>query len=169
MRLPDPLASRYGRLTTFFFLYMTEGIPLGFTATAIATQMRRQGVGPAEIGAFVASLYLPWSLKFIVGPFVDILSTDKLGRRRMWIVGMQVLMVATLMAAMPVDFSAQLKLFTLLILIHNVFGATQDVAIDALACNTLKENERGLANGFMFAGAYIGQAVGGSAVLYLTD
>jgi PAT family beta-lactamase induction signal transducer AmpG len=62
MRFPNLLASRNGRLAAFFFLYLTEGIPLGFTATAIATQMRRQGVGPAEIGAFVASLYLPWAL-----------------------------------------------------------------------------------------------------------
>ena len=56
MRMPDLLSTRRGRLATFFFLYLTEGIPLGFTATAVATQMRRQGVGPAEIGAFVASL-----------------------------------------------------------------------------------------------------------------
>ena len=72
MRLPNPLASRNGRLAAFSALYMTEGIPLGFTATAIATQMRRQGLTPAAIGAFVASLYLPWAFKWIVGPFVDV-------------------------------------------------------------------------------------------------
>ena len=58
LALPDLLATRKGRLAAFFLLYITEGIPLGFTATAIATQMRRQGLGPAEIGAFVA-LALP--------------------------------------------------------------------------------------------------------------
>ncbi len=58
MRLPDLLATRTGRLAAFFLLYVTEGVPLGFTATAIATQMRRQGLGPAAIGAFVGSLYL---------------------------------------------------------------------------------------------------------------
>lgn len=168
MRMPDLLATRRGRLGAFFALYLTEGIPLGFTATAIATQMRRQGVGPAEIGAFVASLYLPWAFKWAIGPFVDVLSSDKWGRRRMWIVMAQVLMVTSLLAAMPVDFSAQLKLFTVLILIHNVFAATQDVAIDALAVNVLKEDERGLANGLMFGGAYLGQAIGGSGVLFLT-
>jgi hypothetical protein len=31
--LQDPLATRSGRLTAFFILYVTEGIPLGFTAT----------------------------------------------------------------------------------------------------------------------------------------
>ena len=60
MQLPNLLATRRGRLFAFFSLYVTEGIPLGFAATAVATQLRRQGVGPAEIGAFVASFYLPW-------------------------------------------------------------------------------------------------------------
>lgn len=165
--LPDWLATRTGRLFAFFLLYVTEGIPLGFTATAIATQMRRQGLGPAEIGAFVGSLYLPWAWKWVAGPIVDTLAWDKLGRRRMWIVGMQFGMVAMLLLATPVDFVKNLPYFTTLILILNSFGAVQDVAIDALATQVLREDERGVANGFMFAGASIGQAIGGSAVLYL--
>ncbi|MBE2216318.1 MAG: MFS transporter [Opitutaceae bacterium] len=167
MKLPNLLATKAGRLTAFFALYMTEGIPLGFTATAITFQMRNEGVGPAAIGAFVASLYLPWTFKFLAGPFVDVLSSDRWGRRRMWIIGTQLLMVGALMAALPVNFSTELRLFTILIFIHNVFCATQDVAIDALACNVLEEKERGLANGLMFAGANVGQAIGGSCVLYL--
>ena len=167
MRLPNPLATRTGRLTAFFALYVTEGIPLGFLAIAIATQMRRQGLGPAEIGAFVGSLYLPWAFKWAVGPFVDTIYSDRLGRRRMWIVFTQIMMIATLMVALPVDFTAQLKLFTAIILLHNLFGATQDVAIDALAVSVLEEHERGVANGLMFGGAYVGQAIGGSGVLFL--
>jgi len=168
MRMPDLLVTRTGRLATFFLLYVTEGIPLGFTATAIATQMRRQGLGPAEIGAFVGSLYLPWAFKWAMGPFVDTLSSDRFGRRRLWIFMMQLGMVGTLLIAMPIDFVGQLGLFTALIFIHNLFGATQDVAIDALAVNVLPEHERGTANGFMFAGASIGQAIGGAGVLFLS-
>jgi len=41
--------------------------------------------------------------------------------------------------------------------VHNAFAATQDVAIDALAVDVLRQDERGLANGFMFAGASIGR------------
>jgi MFS transporter, PAT family, beta-lactamase induction signal transducer AmpG len=166
-KLPNLLATKNGRLAAFFALYVTEGVPLGFTATAIATQMRRQGLGPDEIGTFVASLYLPWSFKWVVGPFVDVFSSDRFGRRRLWIVLMQVFMVLTLMAALPVDFSTELTLFTFVILLHNCFSATQDVAIDALACNVLTPEERGVANGLMFGGAYLGQAIGGSGVLYL--
>jgi PAT family beta-lactamase induction signal transducer AmpG len=83
--LPNLLATRPGRLGAFFALYLTEGIPLGFTATAVATQMRRQGLGPAEIGAFVGSLYLPWAFKWAIGPVVDVFSSERFGRRRLWI------------------------------------------------------------------------------------
>lgn len=168
MRLPDLLATRAGRLVTFFLLYTTEGIPLGFTATAIATQMRRQGLGPVAIGAFVGSLYLPWAFKWMMGPFVDAFSSDRFGRRRTWIFATQIGMMATLVLAMPVDYVAQLSLFTAIIFLHNAFAATQDVAIDALAVSVLPEHERGVANGFMFAGASVGQAIGGSGVLFLT-
>ncbi len=168
MKLPDLLATRAGRLATFFLLDATEGIPLGFTATAIATQMRRQGLDPVAIGAFVGSLYLPWAFKWVMGPFVDAFSSDRFGRRRTWIFATQIGMMATLVAAMPVNYVSQLGLFTAVIFLHNAFGATQDVAIDALAVNVLPEHERGIANGFMFAGASVGQAIGGSGVLFLT-
>lgn len=163
----DLMATRFGRLVAFFLLYLVEGVPLGFSATAIATQMRRQDVGVETIGAFVASLYLPWAFKWAVGPFVDVLSSDRFGRRRLWIVGMQALMIITLLVAYPIDFVRQLPLFTAVIFAFNSFAATMDVAIDALAVNVLSAQERGLANGVMFGGAYLGIALGGSGVLFL--
>ena len=168
MRFPDLLASRRGRLAAFFFLYTTEGMPLGFAATAVATQLRRQDVGPAEIGAFIGSFYLPWAFKWAFGPVIDVVASDRWGRRRGWIIGTQVLMALTLMSTVLLDLPAQLALFTAVLFLHNSFGAMQDVAIDALAVNTLREHERGLANGLMFAGAALGQALGGSGVLFLS-
>ncbi|MEJ6001072.1 MFS transporter [Paucibacter soli] len=167
-KLPNLLGSRKGRLSAFFLLYMTEGIPLGFAAIAVATQLRRQGVGPAEIGAFVGSFYLPWAFKWAFGPIIDVFSSPRLGRRRGWILGTQLMMALTLVSLLLLDLPAQLGLFTAILLVHNSFGAMQDVAIDALACNTLPEDERGVANGMMFAGAYVGQALGGSGVLFLS-
>ena len=167
MPLPNLLASRRGRLAAFFFLYVTEGIPLGFAAIAVATQLRRQDVGPAEIGVFVGSFYLPWAFKWAFGPFIDVFASERLGRRRGWIIVTQVLMALTLMSTVLLKLPEQLALFTVVLLVHNTFGAMQDVAIDALAVNTLAEHERGLANGLMFAGAAIGQAAGGAGVLFL--
>ena len=167
MQMPNLLATRNGRLTAFFFLYVTEGIPLGFAATAVATQLRRQDVGPAEIGAFVGSFYLPWAFKWAFGPFIDVFTSERLGRRRGWILGTQIMLIATLLACTGLELPSQLGLLTLVLLVHNSFGAMQDVAIDALAVNTLHEDERGLANGVMFAGAALGSALGGSGVLFM--
>ncbi len=165
--MPNLLATRWGRLTAFFFLYVTEGIPLGFAATAIATQLRRQDVGPAEIGAFVGSFYLPWAFKWAFGPFIDVFVSERFGRRRAWIIGTQLMLIITLLACTGLNLPSQLGLLTSVLLIHNSFGAMQDVAIDALAVNTLAPDERGLANGVMFGGAAIGTAIGGSGVLFL--
>ncbi|MDL5031931.1 MFS transporter [Pelomonas sp. APW6] len=167
MRLPNLLASRNGRLGAFFALYVTEGIPLGFAAIAVATQLRRMGVGPAAIGAFVASFYLPWAFKWAFGPVIDVFRSQRFGHRRAWILFTQLMMALTILALMAIPLPASLGLFTSVLLVHNTFGAMQDVAIDSLACNTLHEDERGLANGLMFAGANVGQAIGGSGVLYL--
>ncbi len=169
MHLANLFASSRGRLVGFFCLYLTEGIPLGFAATAVATQLRRQGVGPAEIGAFIGSFYLPWAFKWAFGPVVDVFSSERLGRRRGWILGTQIAMVATLLSTMFLKLPEQLGLFTIILLVHNTFAATQDVAIDALAVNTLAEHERATANGFMFAGANIGQMIGGAGSLFLAS
>jgi len=170
MALPNPLASRWGRLLAFFFLYITEGIPLGFTATAMVIQLQNAGVGPFDIGVFVGSLYFPWAWKWVVGPFVDLIYSNRLGARRGWILGTQFSMVATLLVCMPFEVNAEnLQLLTAVILIHNMFCATQDVAIDALACTVLHEDEQGLGNGLMFAGQKIGFAMGGACVLFLTE
>ncbi|WP_374437645.1 MFS transporter [Inhella sp.] len=165
--LPNLLATRKGRLAAFFALYVTEGIPLGFAATAVAYYLRKLGVGPAEIGAFVGSFYLPWAFKWAFGPLVDVFRSRRFGHRRAWILGTQLVMAATLAVLVGVKLPDQLWLFTAILLVHNTFSAMQDVAIDALACNTLQEDERGLANGLMFAGAAVGQAIGGSGVLFL--
>src|SRR5512147_1032937 len=108
----DPLATRAGRLASFFLLYVSEGVPLGFTATVIATHMRRDGLDPAVIGAFVGSLYLPWAFKWAFGPIVDTITSVRFGRRRTWIVGAQIGMMLTLLVALPVDFATSIGLFT---------------------------------------------------------
>ena len=167
MRLPNLLDTRLGRLVAFFFLYVTEGIPLGFGAVAIATQLRRQDVGPAEIGAFVGAFYLPWAFKWAFGPFVDVFFSERLGRRRGWILGTQIGLVTTLLVCVPLDPVSQLGVLSAVLLVHNSFGAMQDVAIDALAVETLAPDERGLANGVMFAGAALGMALGGAGVLFM--
>ncbi len=161
------LDSRKGRIATFGILYVSEGIPLGFAAVAIAAYMRRQGLDAAQIGAFVGSFYLPWAFKWAWAPLVDMVKLERLGGRKAWIILCQALMILTLFAVARVDYATNFDLLITLVLVHNFFAATQDVAIDSLAINTLREDERGTANGFMFGGAYIGQGLGGGGAMFV--
>jgi PAT family beta-lactamase induction signal transducer AmpG len=161
------LATPRGRLTAFSLLYLSEGIPFGFSATALATYLRQSGLSIGEVGLFIASLYAPWGFKPFWAPIVDLVDLRRFGHYRSWIVFAQVMMILTLALVWAVDPGTNLKLLTLLIVIHNIFAATQDIAIDALAVNVLPASERGLANGFMFGASYLGQALGGSGALYI--
>lgn len=167
------LSSKKGRLAAFGGLYLSEGIPQGFSGVALTLEFKRRGMDAAAIGVFAGTILLPWSWKFLVGPFVDNLRLRRFGARKQWIVAAQIGMLVTLCMAlmrMPQfgdDGVVGLGLFTGLLIAHNVFAATQDVAIDALACSVLKPDERGLANGIMFGSAQAGQAIGGSGVIAL--
>ncbi len=167
MRLPNLLGSRRGRIAAFFLMYLTEGLPLGFAMTTVATQLRRQGFGTAEIGGFLGLVLLPWAFKWAYGPFVDLITSRRLGPRRGWILGAQLMMVVTLLPLARLDPVTQLGLFTALLVVHNLFGAVQDVAVDALAVTTLHEDERAFASGMMFAGQSLGVLVGGGGALLL--
>jgi MFS transporter, PAT family, beta-lactamase induction signal transducer AmpG len=165
---PNLLASARGRSVAFFSFYFIDGVLIAFMATSIATRMRAQSVGTTEIGLFVAMLYLPASWKWLFGPLVDLCYSERLGRRRGWILGTESLMIVTLLAAIPINFVTQIKLFAVVMMLVNLFAAMQRIAVNALACNILSQQERGTANGMMYAGAYLGQVLGGSGVLFLS-
>lgn len=168
MHSGNVLGSRAGRLASFGILYVSEGIPLGFAAIAMAAYMRRQGLDAGQIGAFVGSFYLPWAFKWAWAPLIDLVRLERFGGRKAWIALCQALMIVTLVAIARIDYVRHFDLVIALVLVHNFFSATQDIAIDALAINTLQEDERATANGFMFAGSFIGQGLGGSGALFIS-
>jgi len=161
------LDSRNGRFLTFGWLYVSEGIPYGFTSVAMVAFMRQQGVSLALIGTFVAALFLPWAFKWAWAPVIDLVKLDRLGGRKAWIVGCTAMMIVTLMIAATVDFEAHFQLLLAMVVLTNVFCATQDVAIDSLAVSTLQADERGRGNGVMFAGQYLGIALGGGGAMFV--
>lgn len=165
---PNLLATVWGRAIAFFCFYFIDGVLIAFMATSIVLQMRTRSVGQVEIGFFVGMVYLPASWKWLFGPLVDLCHSERLGRRRGWILGTEALMIVVLLVATPIDFVARFSLFTVLMMLVNLFAAIQRIAVNALACNLLTEQERGTANGMMYAGGYVGQVIGGSGVIYLS-
>ena len=161
------LATTRGRFFTFFVLYVSEGLAYGFTSVALVAFMRTSGVGLDQIGIFVAALFLPWGFKWAWAPVLDVVRLPKLGGRRAWLLFCTGMMIVTLTTTAVVDFTANFHLLLLMIVANNVFCATQDVAIDSLAVSTLKEDERGRGNGFMFGGQFVGIGIGGGGAIYV--
>ena len=154
-------------MSTSGLLYISEGIPYGFTSTAMVAFMRTAGISLEQIGTFVAALFLPWALKWVWAPLIDLVKLRRFGGRKAWIMFCSTMMIVTLLITATVDFVTNFQMLLLMIVLNNFFCATQDVAIDSLAVNTLKEDERGRGNGFMFGGQYAGIALGGGGAIFV--
>src|SRR5689334_18065525 len=78
-----------GRFTLLGTLYFAQGLPFGFFVQAIPVILRKAGVSLSAIG-FVSLLTLPWALKFLWAPYLDRAYLPSVGRRRTWILAMQI-------------------------------------------------------------------------------
>ncbi len=163
------LHSRKGRLSAFGILYISEGIPYGFTSVAMVAFMRIEGLSLEQIGGFVAALFIPWSFKWLLGPIVDIVKLRRFGGRKAWISACTILMIVTLVVTASVDFVENFQLLLWMVVLNNLFCAMQDVAIDSLAVSTLKKDERASGNGYMFGGQYLGIALGGGGAIFVSS
>ncbi|MBT8100487.1 MAG: MFS transporter [Gammaproteobacteria bacterium] len=166
---PNLLDSRKGRLIAFGTLYISEGIPFGFSSTAMVMFMRLQGLSIEQVGAFVAAVLLPWGFKWAWAPVVDIVKLRRFGGRKAWIVFCTSMMIVTLVSMALVDFEQKYDILIWMVLLNNLFCATQDVAIDSLAVSTLKEDERAAGNGMMFGGQFFGIGLGGGGAIYVSS
>ncbi len=153
---------KYGLLTT---LYFSQGLPFGFFAQALPVILRDEGVSLSKIG-LSSMLALPWALKFLWAPWVDSTFSKRFGRRRTWIIPLQIACAAVLLLISFVGFS-NITLLLVASLLINLLSATQDIATDGLALDMLAKSERGVANGIQVAGYRIGMIIGGGFLLIL--
>lgn len=146
-------------------MYVAQGIPWGFTATTIPAYLSAGRLDPALVGTTLAMTTLPYTFKWAWGPIIDAFTLPRFGRRRPWIIFAQLMMALTIgtMIALP-DLAESVQTLAWIILIHTVFNALQDVAVDALAVDLLAEAERGRANGLMYASKYVGGFIGGFCI-----
>lgn len=145
-------------------LYFSQGLPFGFFTQGLPVLLRQRGYGLAEIG-LSSLLALPWALKWLWAPLVDRWHWPAFGRRKSWIVPLQLTTVAILGALALLGDASSMELWMGAILLLNLLAATQDIATDGLAVEVLRDRERGLANGIQVAGYRLGMIVGGGALL----
>jgi MFS transporter, PAT family, beta-lactamase induction signal transducer AmpG len=145
-------------------LYFVQGLPFGFQANALPNYLRASGVSLTGIG-LASALALPWALKAFWAPAVDRHGSQTFGRRKSWIVPMQAAMALSCTVAAWLPPSAALSPLLVLILLLNLFAATQDIAVDGLAVELLGEKELGLGNAAQVVGYKLGMLTGGGLLV----
>lgn len=145
-----------------------SGLPIGLTGVMLQAWMTKAGVSLHTIGIF-SLIGVPYTLKFLWSPFMDRFVPPWLGRRRGWIVLVQLALlvgIGCLGFASPVR---TLSLFALLALFVAFSSASQDIVIDAYRTDLLDEHERGAGAAASMTAWRIGALVSGGLGLILAD
>jgi PAT family beta-lactamase induction signal transducer AmpG len=119
-------------------LYLAEGLPYVAVMTISVIMYKRMGISNSDIALYTSWLYLPWVVKPLWSPFVDLLKT-----KRWWIVVMQLFIGAgfagiAFTIPLPFFFQATLAFFWLLAF----SSATHDIAADGFYMLGLDTNQQ---------------------------
>ena len=141
-------------------LYFAEGLP-NVVVTALSVVMLMQmGLSDAEVGLYTGWLALPWVVKPLWSPFIDLLKT-----KRWWVLTMQLLMgsaLAGIAFTLPTSFWFQGTMFFLFAMAFA--SATHDISADGFYMIELDEHNQakyvGLRNTFYrLAGIFVNGAL----------
>lgn len=158
---------RIGSMTIF---YIAQGLPIGLFLTAMAAWLAANGQPAGAVAALIATVYMPWSFKFIGAAIMDRYTYLPMGRRRIWLIGSQAVMLAGLsLAAFVAPSPHQVALISWLGFAIFCGSALQDVSVDGMAVDILPEEEQGSVSAFMFGGQALGMAGGAALGGYLLD
>jgi PAT family beta-lactamase induction signal transducer AmpG len=119
-------------------LYFGQAIPYVVVMTLSVTMYKNLGISNADIALYTSWLYLPWVIKPLWSPFVDMFRT-----KRGWIVSLQLLIGAALASVaftihMPGFFQISLAVLWLMAF----SSATHDIAADGFYMLGLKQNQQ---------------------------
>ena len=119
-------------------LYFAQGVPYVVAMTVSVIMYKRLGISNTDIALYTSWLYLPWVIKPLWSPFVDMFST-----KRLWIVSLQFvigicLALAAFALPLPAFFTYTLAIFWLM-----AFGsATHDIAADGFYMLALEQHQQ---------------------------
>ncbi len=140
--LPKEDQRNFGLLVLLYFL---QGIPLGLATGSVPFLLKRH-LSYSEIGVFTLASY-PYSLKLLWSPIVDAMWSPKVGRRKSWILPIQLLSgvgmlwlgseVDGMMESMGKPDGPSVWNFTRWWFFLVLMCATQDIAVDGWALTLL--------------------------------
>ncbi len=139
-------------------LYFAEGIPYFFVNVISVTMFKRLGMPNGDLAMYTSLLYLPWVIKPLWSPFVDVIRT-----KRWWILLMQALCTAGF-AALALSVSPDVFGWSLVIFYVIAFAsATHDIAADGFYMIALEQKQQatfvGIRSTFYRIASVFGQGV----------
>jgi len=117
---------------------------------------------------FSSLLALPWMLKIIWAPLVDRFWIITFGRRKSWLLPLQMMMFVLAYSATNIDITLNPVLFAATIFVMNFCASIQDIAVDGLAIDILKDNDLGYGNAIQVVGYKIGMLISGGFLVWLS-
>ena len=119
-------------------LYFSQGIPYVIVMTMSVVMYKRLGLSNTDIALYTSWLYLPWVIKPLWSPLVDITRT-----KRMWVVTMQfVVSFALALVAFSVRGSDFFRWSLFLFWIMAFSSATHDIAADGFYMLSMSKHEQ---------------------------
>lgn len=121
-------------------LYFAQGLPYVAVMTISVIMYKRMGISNAELAFYTGWLNLPWVIKPLWSPFIDLIKT-----KRWWITAMQLLIGAGLAGiafTIPTEHFFQLTLAAFWLMAFS--SATHDIAADGFYMLALDSHRQAL-------------------------
>ena len=156
------------RVAPLLALGFASGLPLALTGGTLQAWATIEQVSLQEIG-FLTLVGTAYTLKFLWAPLIDRYAPPWLGRRRGWMVLMQVLLALGILGMGCLSPGQGLLPLALLAVFVAFCSATQDIAFDAYRSDVLRKDERGAGAALSVLGYRLAMLVSGGLALILAD
>ena len=140
-------------------LYLTESMPYVVIITVSVIMYKNLGISNADIGLYTSFLYLPWVIKPIWSPILELF-----GNKKQWFLSMQLILSLVFLGVGMTTGVDQFFTITLAFFWMGAFAsATNDIASDGLYLIALKPDQQsffvGMRSTFYRVGMITGQGL----------
>ena len=168
MNIPVSRLYTSRRVAPLLALGFASGLPLALTGGTLQAWATVEQVSLQQIG-FLTLVGTAYTLKFLWAPLIDRYAPPLLGRRRGWMLLMQVLLALGMMLMGTLSPSQNLFPLALLAVAVAFCSATQDIAFDAYRSDALRKEERGAGAALSVLGYRLAMLGSGGLALILAD
>jgi MFS transporter, PAT family, beta-lactamase induction signal transducer AmpG len=159
---------RSPRIAAVLLLGFSSGLPLALTGSTLQAWLTVSGVDIMTI-AWFSWIGIPYLLKFLWSPLMDRYVPPFLGRRRGWMLLMQLALAMGFVGMAISPPKTDLWLLGCLALWVAFASASQDIVIDAYRTDLLPAAERGMGAAVSVLGYRIAMLASGGLALILAD